>query len=223
LHQCDVNAVRQRALHQQGDRDLHHDLALMQENLKHANNELTYMRQQLSLRERLASMKAPATAIPVGGGCGLTEQGSLDCLIKPQSLTVVLAFPPKQVDLVRANVRSWFLNAFQPCKLDDPSHASISALVDLVFHISRDGAKHCADLLRLINNADCRKCFNDVYAIDASIEESRDVYGEGTLFQFYSIWNSSVTLRRQTNYVLWMEPGCAMGCAQRRVSCFVQT
>ena len=61
-------------------------------------------------------------------------------------------------------------------------------------------------LLGIVEQSNYRDCFNNVYIMDAGVAKADDVYGEGTLAQFYGVWRADALMRR-TNYMLWMEPG----------------
>ena len=63
----------------------------------------------------------------------MKSNNTLNCLMQAQTLTIVIAFPPKQGDLVRANIESWSLPELHPCQ----SNNNYGVLVDLIFYISR--------------------------------------------------------------------------------------
>jgi hypothetical protein len=119
-----------------------------------------------------------------------------------QSLTVVIAFPASQVDLVVQNLHSWSLERFVPCRRETHDASRVA----LMFYMSRRDESARAKIRDAMARRDFpRHCFRaDVVWRDAGLSAAQDVYGIGTLAMWYGLW--STPLETQTNYLLWMEP-----------------
>jgi hypothetical protein len=105
-----------------------------------------------------------------------------------QSLTVVVAFPPSQSDLVVQNLHSWSLDRFSPCRRE--SHNA--SRVNLMFYMSRRDDKAVAAIRDAMARRNFpRYCFGgDVVWRDAGLSVANDVYGAGTLAMWYGLWSA---------------------------------
>jgi hypothetical protein len=73
--------------------------------------------------------------------------------------------------------------------------------------LDRDDLQQTNELLAILERSPARRCFASIYVRSANIAVADDVYGEGTLAQFYGVWQNRSLLSRRTSFLLWMEPG----------------
>ncbi len=124
------------------------------------------------------------------------------CVQRAPTLTIVMPFPPKQLNLVLDNLRAWQSYEFYPC---DPARR-YGASVELMLYLSQPDKAVQDTLVRSFWNATwARECFAALSFKFIDMDAKTDVYGPGTLAMFYSSFDADF-FHQPRDYMLWCEP-----------------
>lgn len=124
------------------------------------------------------------------------------CLQRAPTLTVVMPFPPKQLNFVLDNLHAWQSFEFYPC---DPARR-YGANVELMLFLSQPDKAVQETLVRSFwNTTWARECFAALSFKFIDMDAKTDVYGPGTLAMFYSSFDADF-FHKPRDYMLWAEP-----------------
>lgn len=130
------------------------------------------------------------------------DDDAVVCVQRAPTLTIVMPFPPKQLNFVQDNLNAWQSFEFYPC---DPAKA-YGANVDLMFYLSQpDKPTQQALTKAFFNTTWARECFSTLSFKFIDMDAKTDVYGPGTLAMFYSSFDEDF-FHRPRDYMLWCEP-----------------
>jgi hypothetical protein len=168
-----------------------------------AASELAQRVVQLEQRARVAQVRsslwAAASAVNQSHGHQVKH---VTLSVEWRTLSVVVAFPPSQAQLVVQNLHSWSLPRFVPCE----RYSHNASRTDLVFYMSRRDDAAVASIEDAMRRRHFpRHCFRGVSWRFANLSVSQDVYGAGTLAMWYGLWSARL-LDPAVDYFLWMEP-----------------
>lgn len=124
------------------------------------------------------------------------------CVQRAPTLTIVMPFPPKQLNFVQDNLNAWQSYEFYPC---DPAKR-YGANFELMFYLSQpDKPTQQALTSAYFNSTWARECFSALSFKFIDMDLKTDVYGPGTLAMFYSSFDDDF-FHQPRDYMLWCEP-----------------
>jgi hypothetical protein len=118
------------------------------------------------------------------------------------TLTIVMPFPPKQLNFVQDNLNAWQSFEFYPC---DPAKALWrQRRADVLSEPARQAGAAGAHQ-SVWNTTWARECFSALSFKFIDMDAKTDVYGPGTLAMFYSSFDDDF-FHQPRDYMLWCEP-----------------